>query len=60
MASTEKRQQTAISYVRVKPEIKAMLAAQAAAQGRSMANYLEYLIQRQAQQKRQPLPAGAQ
>ena len=49
MASTEKRQQTAILYIRVKPEVKAMLAAQANAQGRSMANYLEWLVRQQSQ-----------
>jgi predicted HicB family RNase H-like nuclease len=47
MANPEKRQQTAILYVRVKPEVKAMLTAQADAQGRSMANYLEWLVRQQ-------------
>jgi len=41
MASSEKRQQTTILYVRVKPEVKAMLANQAEAQGRSLAKYME-------------------
>ena len=49
MASTEKRQKTAILYIRVKPEVKALLAAQAESQGRSMANYLEWLIRQQDQ-----------
>ena len=47
MANPEKRQQTAILSVRVKPEVKAMLAAQADAQRRSLANSLEWLIRQQ-------------
>jgi len=53
MAGTEKRQKTAIIYVRVKPEVKAMLEDQAKAQGRSLTNYLEWLAMCQSQQERQ-------
>ncbi len=60
MANTEKRQQTAILYVRVKPEIKAMLAAQAEAQGRSLANYVEWLARQHDRSRRPPVPAEGQ
>ena len=50
MAGTEKRQKTAIIYVRVKPAVKTMLEDQAKAQGRSLTNYLEWLAMRQSQQ----------
>jgi uncharacterized protein (DUF1778 family) len=49
MASTEKRQKTAVVYVRVRPEVKTMLETQAKAQGRSLANYLEWLARQHAQ-----------
>lgn len=57
MASEAKRQKTAIIYVRVKPEVKAMLEAQAKAQGRSLTNYLEWLVMHQGQQEQQHRPA---
>lgn len=60
MASTGKRQKTAIIYARVKPEVKARLEDQAKAQGRSLTNYLEWLAMRQSQQDRQRQPAEAQ
>jgi uncharacterized protein (DUF1778 family) len=60
MAGTEKRQKTAIIYVRVKPEVKTMLEDQAKAQGRSLTNYLEWLAMRQSQQERQRQPAEVQ
>ena len=60
MAGTEKRQKTAIIYVRVKPEVKTMLEDQAKAQGRSLTNYLEWLAIRQSQQEQQRQPAGVQ
>lgn len=53
MATPEQRQKTAIIYVRVKPEVKALLEAQAHAQGRTLTNYLEWL----AVQHAQPQPA---
>ena len=53
MAGTVKRQKTAIIYVRVKPEVKAMLEDQAKAQGRSLTNYLEWLALHQGQQDQQ-------
>lgn len=53
MAGTEKRQKTAIIYVRVKPEVKTMLEEQAKAQGRSLTNYLEWLALCQSQQAQQ-------
>lgn len=52
MTSPAKRQKTAIIYVRVKPEIKALLEEQAKAQGRNLTNYLEWL----ARQHSQPAP----
>jgi uncharacterized protein (DUF1778 family) len=52
--NTEKRQKTAIIYVRVKPEVKAMLEAQAKAQGRSLTNYLEWLARQHSQQSQPP------
>lgn len=60
MAGTEKRQKTAIIYVRVKPEVKMMLEDQAKAQGRSLTNYLEWLAMRQSQQDRQRQPVEVQ
>lgn len=57
MASEAKRQKTAIIYVRVKPEVKAMLEAQAKAQGRSLTNYLEWLALVHGQQEQQHRPA---
>lgn len=60
MASTEKRQQTAILYVRVKPEVKAMLAAQADAQGRSLANYVEWLARQHDRPRRHEVPPDGQ
>jgi uncharacterized protein (DUF1778 family) len=59
MKSPAKRQKTAIIYVRVKPEIKALLEAQARAQGRSLTNYLEWLALHQGQQEQPPQPAEA-
>ena len=60
MAGTEKRQKTAIIYVRVKPEVKAMLEGQAEAQGRSLANYMEWLARQHSRQARQRQPAEMQ
>jgi len=57
MNSPAKRQKTAIIYVRVKPEIKALLEEQAKAQGRSLTNYLEWLAIHQGQQEQQHRPA---
>jgi uncharacterized protein (DUF1778 family) len=53
MASTEKRQKTAIIYVRVRPEVKALLEAQAKAQGRNLTNYLEWLVRQHGQPEQQ-------
>jgi predicted HicB family RNase H-like nuclease len=58
MAGTEKRQKTAIIYARVKPEVKAMLEAQAEAQGRSLANYLEWIARQHNQQGQQRQTSG--
>ena len=60
MASTAKRQKTALIYVRVKPEIKAMLEEQAKAQGRSLTNYLEWLALVHGQQQPPWQPASVQ
>ena len=60
MASTAKRQKTAIIYVRVKPEVKTMLEAQAKAQGRSLTNYLEWIARQHSRQDQQRQPAEAQ
>ena len=54
MVSTEKRQKTAIIYVRVKPEVKALLEDQARAQGRSLTNYLEWITRHYSQQEQSP------
>lgn len=59
MAGTEKRQKTAILYVRVKPEIKAMLEDQAKAQGRSLTNYLEWIARQYSRQEQPRSPAEA-